>query len=206
MQLRSISLAIAILLLTTGQANALAQSPKRAIQQSHNRINSLLNKKQKSGSKAEKNLKVRIKKEVNSFLDYAELAKRSLGRHWAACTDAERTEFVDILQQLIERNYTKQLRSNLGYKISYESEKIEGDDAQVKTVIVVKKNRRKTEITIDYKLRKAKNRWMVYDVITDDVSIVRNYRSQFNRIIRRDSYEVLVKKMRSKLDEKPEKS
>ena len=67
-------------------------------------------------------------------------------------------------------------------------------------LIKVKKDGRTSEIVIEYKMRRAKGRWVVYDVITDDVSIVRNYRSQFNRIIRRDSYEVLVKKMRRKLE------
>jgi phospholipid transport system substrate-binding protein len=199
---RMLSFGLLALLLFAGRAQAYAESPTQAIKRTHARINRLLSKKTRPGTPADKRVKEQVTQQVNAFLDFEELARRALGRHWAARTEAERKEFVGILRELIERNYVKQLRTNLGYKIEYRKESTEGDKAKVLTAVKVKKNRRTTEIIIEYKMRKANSGWMVYDVVTDEVSIVRNYRSQFNRIIRKESYEALVKKMRDKLAEK----
>lgn len=201
MRLRMLSVTALLLLWGTGQASAYAESPTSAIKRTHSRINKLLGKKTKKGTPADERVKQQVKKEVNAFLDFNELARRALGRHWEARTENERTEFVDILKQLIERSYVKQLRSNLGYTIEYRKEALDGKTASVVTAVKVKKNRRTTEIVIEYKMRKTSGGWMVYDVVTDEVSIVRNYRSSFNRIIRKESYEALVKKMRKKLEE-----
>jgi len=178
-----------------------AESPTQALRQTQARIQKLLRQKAASGSPAEKKLKKEIQKAVNRLLDFNELAKLSLGKHWQERNGKERGEFATILKDLIERNYVKQLSSNLGYKIEYRQEKIAGETALVKTAVKVQKNDRVTEILIDYKMRQNEGIWMVYDVITDEVSIVDNYRSQFNRIIRKESYEALVKKMRRKLEE-----
>jgi phospholipid transport system substrate-binding protein len=196
-----------LLLLLGGAAGAArAATPMEAIKSTNARINRLLKKKTKPGSAQDERVKKQVKQAVNSFLDFRELAKRSLGRHWKARTNEEREEFVKLLQELIERNYVKQLRSNLGYKVEYRGQEVTGDTAKVTTAVNVKKNGRTTEIVIEYKMQKTPGGWMVYDVVTDDVSIVRNYRSQFNRIIRRESYEALVDKIRSKLEEGQDKA
>jgi phospholipid transport system substrate-binding protein len=182
-----------LLVISTNRAEALAQSPMTAIKRTNARIDKLLAKK--------KTAKVdqKLKREVNQFLDFRELARRSLGKHWKKRSADERKEFVAILRQLIEHNYLKQARKNTGQNVDYRSEKIRGKKAKVVTAIKVKKKRRMQEVLVVYKLRKRDGRWVVYDVVTDDVSIVRNYRSQFNRIIKKKSYEHLVKKMRKKL-------
>lgn len=182
-------------------SRAAAESPTLAIKRAHGRINRLLAKKTRPGTAADQKIRLQVTREVNGFLDFRELAKRAMGRHWTARTEQEQNEFVDILRNLIERNYVKQLRTNLGYTIQYRGEEKERDSAKVVTAVKIKKNRRTTELTIEYRMRRADSGWMVYDVVTDDVSIVRNYRSQFNRIIRKESYEALVKRMRDKLHE-----
>jgi len=202
MKARTLGLTLLLLLVSVGRVDALAETPTQAIKRAHARINKLLAQKTKPGSPADTRVKQQVTREVNTFLDFTELARRALGRHWEARTEDERKEFVDILKALIERSYVKQLRTNLGYKIEYRKESTKGDSAEVVTAVKVKKNRRTTEIVIEYKMQRAGAKWMVYDVVTDDVSIVRNYRSQFNRIIRKESYEALVKKMREKLQEK----
>ena len=196
-----ISCVLALLVLVASQGHAHADSPTQAIKKAHRRITRLLSRKVTPGTPADKRLKAQIARQVNRFLDFKELARRALGRHWAKRTEAERAEFVEILREIIERNYVKQLRSNLGYTVEYREESQRGEAARVTTAVKVKKNRRTTEIIIEYKMRRARGGWMVYDVVTDDVSIVRNYRSQFNRIIRKESYAALVKKMRKKLAE-----
>jgi len=193
-----LSLALLLLVVGGGQAQAYAESPTDAIKRTNRRINQLLSRKAPAGAAADK-LKDQIKQEVSSFLDFTELARLALSRHWEARTEAQRKEFVQILQDLIERNYIKQLRANMGYTIQYGKESRDGETASVATTVKVVNSKRTTELTIEYKMRRVGKRWMVYDVVTDDVSIVRNYRSQFNRIIRRESYEALVKKMREKL-------
>jgi phospholipid transport system substrate-binding protein len=192
---------VAAALLMAAPATAGADTPTQTLKRLNDKVTKLLNKKTKPGTPADKKNREEVKKLVNTLLDYPELAKLSLGKHWAERTEKQRNEFTALLRDLIERNYVKQLKGNLGYKLEYGKETVNGDQAEVKTTITITKNDRPTEIQIDYKLRKQDGRWMVYDVITDDVSIVKNYRSQFNRIIKRESYDALVKKMRRKLDE-----
>lgn len=194
---------ISLLVLITGSAfpSYAAEKPDQVIKRHQMRIDKLLGRKVKPGSEDEKRIKAEMKTVVNDLLDYRELAKQALGKHWQKRTEKDREEFVNILRELIEHNYVKQLKTNLGYHIEYRPTKITGDTALVFTVIQVKKNGRTTALSIDYKMRKGNQGWKVYDVITDEVSLVNNYRSQFNRIINRESYEALVKKMRRKLEE-----
>lgn len=182
-------------------SSVFAETPIQTLKRTHAKIEKLLKQKTTKGSSADKKNRADIKKVVNTLLDFTELAKLSLGKHWQARSEKEHVEFVGILQDLIERNYSKQLKTNLGYTLEYRDEKVTGEKAAVSTAIKVKKNGRITEILIGYKLRNVGGNWMVFDVITDEVSIVNNYRSQFNRIIRKESYEALVKKMRRKLEE-----
>jgi phospholipid transport system substrate-binding protein len=191
-------LALALLLAAPAAA---AEPPTQTLKRLNDKITRLLARKTKPGTPADKKVRDEVKKLVNSLLDYEELAKLSLGKHWKERSEKQRAEFVALLRDLIERNYVKQLRGNLGYKLEYGKETVNGDEAEVKTTITVTKNSRPTRIQIDYKLRRQDGRWMVYDVITDEVSIVKNYRSQFNRIIKKESYDALVKKMRRKLEE-----
>ncbi|MBW2731639.1 MAG: ABC transporter substrate-binding protein [Deltaproteobacteria bacterium] len=176
-----------------------AKGPSQSLRSTNNRIHGLLKKKVPKGSSKETRQKAKLTRLINQFLDFNELARRSLGKHWPKRSAAEQKEFVDVLRQLIEHNYLKQLRSNLDYKVEYRSERVKGDKARVTTAILVMKNRREEEIVVEYKMLRVKRAWMVYDVVTDDVSIVRNYRSQFNRIIKKKSYKALLEKMRKKL-------
>ena len=187
-----------LFLLSAGRASAYAQSPIHTLKRTNEQINRLL-RKEKAKSSNKTKIQESLKKAINRFLDFRELARLALARHWTTRSEAERAEFVSILRQLIEKSYLKQLRSNVEYKIDYRSEKVTGNTARVITTIMVDRDGRPEEVTIEYKMRRGKS-WMVYDVVTDDVSIVRNYRSQFNRIIRTKSYEKLVEKMRRKLE------
>lgn len=161
----------------------------------------LIRQKNRAKGAAVERYQQKITARVNAFLDFEDLARQALKKHWTKRTEAEQKEFVQLLRDLIERNYVKQLNKNLDYKVQYRDELRKGDRAKVTTAVKVTRNNRPAEVVIEYKMKKENGRWLVYDVITDDVSIVRNYRSQFNRIIRKNSYEHLVKKMRSKLQE-----
>jgi phospholipid transport system substrate-binding protein len=191
--------ATSLLLSQTARAQG---SPKSTLETTNAQINSLLRKTVAAGSAAEKKQKDEIKRIINNFLDYTELGKRGLGDNWEKRSSTEQKQFVDLLRDLIERNYVKQLRGNLDYQVAYTNEELTGDEALVTSMVKsAGKDGRNFETRIDYKLKKKSGKWLVFDVITDEVSLVQNYRAQFNKIIAKESYEALVKKMKSKLAE-----
>jgi phospholipid transport system substrate-binding protein len=132
---------------------------------------------------------------TDPMFDWAEMARRALGRHWQTRTDAERQEFVPLFRTLLERTYATRIERYNGEQITYTGESIEGDQASVRTKILDRTNR---ELPIDYRMvRGPDGRWLIYDVLIEGVSLVANYRSQFDQIIRTASYERLVEKLKS---------
>jgi phospholipid transport system substrate-binding protein len=182
---------------------ALAAGPMATLKQINGDVDKLLHQKVDAGSPAEAKQKADIKSLAGKLLDYGELAKRSLSDHWTKLTAPQRDEFVSTLRELIERNYVKQLRTNADYQVLYTNEELKGDEATVTTTVKVKTAGKATDAEIVYKLHKDGERWVVWDVITDESSMVRNYRSQFQKIITEKSYDELIKKMKSKLTSTP---
>jgi phospholipid transport system substrate-binding protein len=129
------------------------------------------------------------------IFDFEETAKRSLGRHWQSRTPAERQEFVKLFTDLLEHSYISKIEQYGGEKVAYSGDTVEGDQATVKSKIVTPKG---TEIPIDYRMRQRDGRWLVYDVVIEGVSLVGNYRTQFNKIIQTSSWDDLVQKLRTK--------
>jgi phospholipid transport system substrate-binding protein len=193
-----VSLGFIVVALAGRAGAATAEGPLGKVRRTNDRIMGLLRKQARSSAGA-KPIDRELTRVVAQFLDFPELARLALGRHWEARSATERQEFSELLRQLIERSYLKQLRSNLNYTVRYLGEKIVGDQAEISTSIEVKRKGRSEALVIQYKMRQGTGGWMVYDVITDDVSVVRNYRSQFNRIIQRQSYNALLEKLRRKL-------
>jgi phospholipid transport system substrate-binding protein len=134
---------------------------------------------------------------ANEIFDFGEIARRSLGRHWQSLSDQQRTEFVALFADLLERSYISKIELYGGEKIAYASERVDGELATVATKILTKNS---TEVPIDYRLLRRGDRWLVYDVSIEGVSLVSNYRTQFNKIIQTTSYNDLVQKMRTKQD------
>lgn len=190
-----------LLLLAPSLAVATPIGPMATLKQKNGEVDKLLRQKTAKGSPMEAKQKSQIKQMAATLLDYDELAKRSLAQHWDKLTAAQRTEFVSTLRELIERNYVKQLRTNLDYQVLYKGEEVDGDGATVSTVVKVKSKGKDTDAEIVYKMRKLGDEWRVWDVVTDEVSLVRNYRTQFNKIITEQSYDALIKKMKNKLAE-----
>jgi phospholipid transport system substrate-binding protein len=140
-----------------------------------------------------------LSKAISDLLDYDELSKRALSDHWAGRSEAERTEFVSLLRQLVERNYKNNVRGTLGYDIQYTGNETKSDGVLVKTEAKSKTNKRRPAVGIDYLMYQANGQWRVVDITTDGVSMVRNYRSQFNRIIRKDGWGELIRRMKDRL-------
>jgi phospholipid transport system substrate-binding protein len=150
------------------------------------------------GLKAEADRRAAVRRIANDIFDFNEIARRSLARHWQPLTDRQREEFTALFSDLLERSYISKIELYGGEKIVYASERIDGDTANVGTRIITKNG---TEVPIDYRLLKKADRWLVYDVNIEGVSLVSNYRTQFNKIIQTASYDELVQKLRTKQDE-----
>jgi phospholipid transport system substrate-binding protein len=142
--------------------------------------------------------RVAVRKIANEIFDFGEIAKRSMARHWQPLSEAQRNEFVGLFAELLERSYISKIETYGGEKIQYTSERADGDFATVSTRIVTKNG---TEVPVDYRMIKRADRWLVYDVSIEGVSLVSNYRTQFNKIIQTTSYNELVSKLRNKQDE-----
>ena len=142
----------------------------------------------------------RIRAVVNQIFDFTEISQRCLGRHWQARTPAEREQFVALFGDLLENTYISKIEGYSGEKIQYPGDVIEGDLAIVKTRIVTKQE---TEIPIDYRMFLNNGRWAVYEVNIEGISLIGNYRTQFNSVIQRSGYPDLVAKLKAKADERP---
>ncbi len=140
-----------------------------------------------------------IKKALSVIFDQHEMAKRSLGRYWNQRTPAEQRQFVDLFATLLENSYAGKIESYNNEKILYLKENIEGNYGEVRSKIITPKQ---DEYSLDYRLLKEPNgRWMVYDVVIEGVSLVANYRTQFNKIITAQGYPELIKKLQAKSNE-----
>jgi len=147
----------------------------------------------------ERQRRAAIKKTIATIFDSQEMAKRSLGKHWNSRTPAERKQFVELFANLLENSYAGKIESYNNEKIVYTKEAIDGNYAEVKSKVITSKQ---DEYALDYRMMKNDHgAWMVYDVVIEGVSLVSNYRSQFNRIISSNGYPELVKKLQAKSNE-----
>lgn len=135
-----------------------------------------------------------IRKEAEVVFDFGETAKRALGRHWQALADKDRQEFTGLFTDLIERAYISKIERYSGERIAYAGEAIEGGLATVRTRFLTKQG---TEIPVDYRMQQRGDRWLVYDVSVEGVSLINNYRTQFEKIIQTSSYSELVRRMKA---------
>jgi phospholipid transport system substrate-binding protein len=127
--------------------------------------------------------------------DFTEMAKRALGSNWRRRTPQEQEEFVRLFTDVLERTYAEIIESYTDEKIVYVNERIDGSYADVGSKILTSKGE---EYSINYKAHLISNEWKVYDVVAENISLVNNYRSQFNRVIANASYEELVRRLRDK--------
>jgi phospholipid transport system substrate-binding protein len=139
-----------------------------------------------------------LKKAIGRIFDYREMAKRSMGVHWRSITPAQQNDFVGLFSTLLENSYADKIGSYHEEKIVYDRESVEGNYAEVNSRIITLK---RDEYGLDYRLLKEGNKWIIYDVVIEGVSLVSNYRTQFIKIINEQGYKELVKKMKTKSEE-----
>ena len=141
-----------------------------------------------------------IRTVANDIFDFNEISRRSLAVHWQARAPAERQEFVALFGDLLENSYISKIESYSGEKIVYAGETVDGQLAIVKTRLVTRQG---TEVPVEYRMFLRDDRWRAYDVNIEGISLVANYRAQFNTIISRSGYPDLVAKLKAKRDERP---
>ncbi len=166
------------------------------------RVNSGIAKTLSAKSKSNKDetqLLNEARAQLGDFLDIDELGKRAMKDHWAKLTPAQQSEFLTLLRELIETNYLQGLRSNVKYKVRYLGEQEVGDYVQVQTVVNSQRKGRPLQIEVNYLLSKQGQSWRTFDIATDGVGLVENYRAMFNSIISKSGPDELLKRMRSKL-------
>ena len=139
---------------------------------------------------------------IGKRFDYAEMSKRALAANWTPLTNHQRAEFVELFKAFLSDRYAGKIESYAGERTEYLSERVEGSYAEVRTRLVSSK----VELPMDYRLITTGGHWYAYDIIADGVSLVKNYRSQFSSIIRSNSYNELVQRLRNRtvVEEKKE--
>jgi phospholipid transport system substrate-binding protein len=178
-------------------APSLAGEPTEKIKETTDKIIAIVVDPALKAPEKAKERKRLVRQAVDERFDWEEMSRRTLARHWAKRTDVERKKFVDLFGRLLERTYMDKVDDYSGEKVRYEAETVDGDYGIVRARILTKKE---TEIPVLYRLKKKGGDWHVYDISIEGVSFINNYRTQFNSIIVRSSYENLVKKLESKVE------
>jgi phospholipid transport system substrate-binding protein len=173
-------------------AKASADSAKEQLQGTMDRVIEVL-QTIRSAEDIERN-KGLVRQILLTRFDFAAMAEKSLGDRWKDLNGKE-GEFVSAFTNFIEQSYMGTLGSYRGEKIVYDRDRADRELAEVDTRVV---GGRGAPIEIDYKLHLIGGQWKVYDVVIEDVSVVRNYRSQFMRILQTASLEELIQKLRTK--------
>ncbi|HTO11055.1 MAG TPA: ABC transporter substrate-binding protein [Candidatus Binatia bacterium] len=190
--------AMAVAAVLVGGGPAWAGVPTEQLRGRIDRVLKILDPESKQDGRSEER-RAAIRKIAHETFDFREISQRSLARHWQGRTPAERDEFVQLFADVLERSYINQIEQySGGEKIQYLGDAIDGDQAYVRTKIVTRQG---TEVPVDYRMHKVGERWLVYDVSVEGVSLVSNYRAQFDRIIRSSSYKQLAEKLKAKKDE-----
>lgn len=170
------------------------------LKKSNGALKKLFAKSAPSWSPEQEAKRSEMRKIVNGFLDFEELSRRALARHWEPLLAKQRSEFVSVLRDLIERNYIRQVHGQADYEVAFQKEAITGSEATVNATLHAKVRGKKKSIEMEYKLLYKGNRWLVYDVVTDEQSMLETYRAEFNRIITKESFDALLKRMKKRLE------
>jgi len=188
------ALIVLVLVVLVGVTHAAAGSPTDQVRQYTDQVLKLLEDPNVHAA----DRRAAVRKAAIEIFDVQETAKRALGRHWQARTPAEREEFVQLFADLLERTYINKIDIYRGEKLVYTNEAIDGEYATVRARVVTKQ---RGDIPVDAKMIRRGDRWLIYDISVENISLISNYRAQFDRIIRSASYQELVTRLKTKREE-----
>jgi phospholipid transport system substrate-binding protein len=192
---RILTILTAALLLGLTVSTASALTPTETVKQRVDDALQSLSRSSGATAEASEQRRAEIRKAADTLFDFPEMSRRALGRHWADRTPAEREEFTRLFTDLIARSYIGKIDQYAGEAIAYVGERVDGDHASVRSQVVTAKG---SQIPVEYRLRRANDAWTAYDVLIENVSLVGTYRSQFDRIIKSESFANLLRRLREK--------
>jgi phospholipid transport system substrate-binding protein len=181
--------------LIAGSTAASAQTPLNVVQSALSQVFAVVASPDFAGTGNLAKRRAEIRRIATELFDFGEMARRALGRHWAVRSAEERNEFVRLFTEVLEQSFVTTVENYSGQRVLYHGEVIDGAYATVKSKIVTT---RRAEIPIDYRLYQQPLGWAAFDIMIEGVSLVSNYRTQFDRIIRTSSFADLLKRMRQK--------
>ena len=182
-------------LLTTSAA---ADSPTAQIKSTVDQVIKLLTDPRLSGESNKQERRHLLRDTILSQFDFKEMSRRSLGSNWRRLPPKQQDEFVGVFTDLLEKAYLGRIESYNKERFIYINEAIDEPYAEVRSKIVTSKGE---EFSINYRLKRTDGMWKIYDVVVEDISLVNNYRSQFDRILSKTSYDELIRRMKEKLSD-----
>jgi len=192
---RTLMTMTAALLLGLTASVAAALTPTETVRSRVDEALQSLSKTANPGAEASERRRADIRRAADTLFDFPDMSKRALGRHWTDRTAAEREEFTRLFTDLIARTYIGKIDRYAGESIAYVGERVDGDEASVRSQVVTAKG---SQIPVEYRLHRANDTWSAYDVLIENVSLVGTYRSQFDRIIKAESFADLLRRLREK--------
>ncbi|HWH76343.1 MAG TPA: ABC transporter substrate-binding protein [Candidatus Binatus sp.] len=136
-----------------------------------------------------------LKQIINPIFDYDEMARRTLAAHWRRRSPAEQEEFIRLFRVFLDRIYADRIDLYEGERIVFGRETIEQDYAEVDSKVIGAKGE---ESPVIYRLKRSDGKWKIYDAVVENISLVNNYRSQFDRVISKSSFDELKKMLKEK--------
>ena len=194
-----ISLALGIVVLLSA-APGVAGEANDQLKQSVDKVLAILNDPTLKGTGNSQERRQKVKEIIYSRFDFDEMAKRSLGPQWQKRSPDEQKQFVELFTSLLEHTYLDNIESYNGEKIRFLNERQDKDFAEVNTKII---NSKGQEFSLDYRLQNANGDWKVIDVVIENISVVNNYRAQFNRLLAKSSFAELLETMKQKKLSRP---
>ncbi len=176
---------------------ASAGSATEAVKGTIDQVLVVLQDKELMGDENKEERLTRLIEIIGQRFDYEEMGKRTLSHEWKNLNAQQREQFVGLFQRFLTKSYANNVSSYSGEKIEYIKERKKGDFAEVQTKVISPKS----QVPLDYRLLKKNEEWRVYDVVIDGVSLMKNYRGQFARILKSSSFEGLLTKLRTKADQ-----
>jgi phospholipid transport system substrate-binding protein len=191
---------VAVLIYFIFPPSALAAGPQDRVREILDAASAVLDDPRLQGPDNERERHQRVQRIIHDTFAFEEMAREALGAYWARLAPQQREEFIPLFGDLFEQSYNRLVLKFLpGRQTSYGRESIEQDRATVQTTLVVPKM--KEQLAVDYRLIEKAQRWAVFDVVVDGVSIAGNYRAQFEKILRTSSYDTLVQQIKRKLEQ-----
>jgi phospholipid transport system substrate-binding protein len=173
--------------------------PQERVQVTMSAVSAILANPNLQGTDKDLERKQRVRQIILEAFDFEEMAREVLGAHWGKLTPQQRNEFTDLFGNLFERSYSRMVLRFLGERdTTYGTESIQQERATVTTTLISKRD---AKLPVDYQLVHHGEQWLIYDVVVDGISLALNYRAQFSKILRTSSYETLVQRIKSKLEE-----